>query len=349
MTIALPNPGRGRRSAEAELMHQRQIEEFCHAILEINSSLDFRVSSRGWCYILEEHGLGKGDFDRAQRVINDCRKSGLLPLNICADDGARQAVHLDQANADVNPFSVDDEVERELDNIENARQEAIESAGWGYSPFGFWHSQDTYIEMLVEKIDLKELFSGICAEFCIPIANSRGWPDINSRATMMQRFSAMEAEGKCCVLLYCGDHDPAGLQISESLRAMFLDLAPAVGWHPGRLIIDRFGLDEEFIEEHRLSWIEGLETGSGRSLENPRHPDHYKPYVQDYLHQFGARKVEANALVVRPDAARELCRSAITEYVDDDAPHAYLRARREAQNEIRAQVLERLGEEGGAI
>ncbi len=349
MKIALPNPGRGRRSAEAELKYQRQIEEFCGAILEINSRLDFRVSSRGWCYILEEHGLGKGDFDRAQRVVNDCRKSGLLPLNICADDGTRKAIHLDQADASINPYSVDDEVERELENIETARQEAIDSAGWSYSPYGFWHSQDTYIEMLVEKIDLKELFSGICADFCIPIANSRGWPDINSRAAMMLRFAEMEAEGKRCVLLYCGDHDPAGLQISESLRAMFLDLAHAVGWHPGRLVIDRFGLDEGFIEEHRLSWIDGLETGSGRSLESPRHPDHQKPYVQDYLRQFGARKVEANALVVRPDAARVLCRTAITKYVDDDAPLAYRRARQQAQSEIKARVMERLGEEGDAV
>ena len=338
MVIALPSPGRGRRSAEAELKYQRQLEEFCGAILEINSS-----------YILEEHGLGKGDFDRAQRVVNDCRKSGLLPLYICADDGTRKAIHLDQADASINPYSVDDEVERELENIETARQEAIDSAGWSYSPYGFWHSQDTYIEMLVEKIDLKELFSGICADFCIPIANSRGWPDINSRAAMMLRFAEMEAEGKQCVLLYCGDHDPAGLQISESLRAMFLDLAYAVGWHPGRLVIDRFGLDEGFIEEHRLSWIDGLETGSGRSLENPRHPDHQKPYVQDYLRQFGARKVEANALVVRPDAARLLCRTAITKYVDDDAPLAHQRARRRAQSEIKARVMELLGEEGGAV
>ena len=346
MKIALPNPGRGRRSAEAELKHQRQIEEFCGAILEINSRLDFRVSSRGWCYILEEHGLGKGDFDRAQRVVNDCRKAGLLPLNICADDGTRKAVHLDEANANLNPYSIDDEVERELENIETARADAIEAAGWDYSPYGFWHAQDTYVEMLVEKIDLKELFSGICADFCIPIANSRGWPDINSRASMMQRFANMEAEGKQCVLLYCGDHDPAGLQISESLRGMFLDLAHAVGWHPGRLIIDRFGLDEGFITEHRLSWIDGLETGSGRSLENPRHPDHQKPYVQDYLRQFGARKVEANALVVRPDAARQLCRTAITEYVDDDAPLQYTSARASAQQQIKEMVLIRLGEEG---
>ena len=48
--------------------------------------MDFDVGSRGWCYMLERHGLRKGDFDDAQRLINTCRKSGDLPLDICAED-----------------------------------------------------------------------------------------------------------------------------------------------------------------------------------------------------------------------------------------------------------------------
>ncbi|HUS55896.1 MAG TPA: hypothetical protein VMY41_18040 [Thermohalobaculum sp.] len=345
MTISLPNPGRGRRSAESESRYQCQIEEFCDAILDINSRLDFRVSSRGWCYILEEHGLGKGDFDRAQRIINQCRKDGPLPIDICADDGARQAIHLDIADASVNPYSIDDEVERELEDIENARQRAIDMAGWSYSPHGFWRDQHYYLEMLVEKVDLMSLFSGICADFCIPIANNRGWGDINGRAAMMRRFANMEAEGKRCVLLYCGDHDPAGLHISESLRANLADIK-AVGWRPDNLIIDRFGLNAEFVEEHRLSWIDGLETGSGGNLASPRHHDHKKPYVQDYIARFGAKKVEANALVARPEAGRELCRKAIAKYVDEDAPRNYRRACQDSSREINARVMERLGENG---
>ena len=70
MKIVIPNPGRGRRSPDAEIKHQQDLAEFCDAIMDINSTLDFRVSGRGWCYILEEHGLGKGDFDRAQKIIN---------------------------------------------------------------------------------------------------------------------------------------------------------------------------------------------------------------------------------------------------------------------------------------
>ena len=44
-------------------------------------------------------------------------------------------------------------------------------------------------------------------------------------------------------------------------------------------------------------WINNLETASGKRLDDPKHPDHKKPYVQDYIREFGVRKREANALV----------------------------------------------------
>jgi len=58
---------------------------------------------------------------------------------------------------------------------------------------------------------------------------------------------------------------------------------------------------------------------SGGNLADRSHADHCKPYVQNYLSEFGARKVEANALVVRPAAGRKLCREAILKYVPETA------------------------------
>ena len=85
----LPTSRRGRRSAEQQSAHEAELEQFAARIREINSTLEFQISSRGWCYILEEHGLSKGEFDRAQTLLNDCRKSVLLPLDICKEDDAR--------------------------------------------------------------------------------------------------------------------------------------------------------------------------------------------------------------------------------------------------------------------
>lgn len=125
-------------------------------------------------------------------------------------------------------------------------------------------------------------------------------------------------------MLYCGDFDPGGLNISNHIRSNLAKLTGATGWSPDNLIIDRFGLNFDFIEEQRLTWIENLSTGSGGDLGSPKHPDHYRPYVQNYIRQYGVRKVEANALVTRPEAGRELCRQAILKYLDGDAADDYL-------------------------
>ena len=120
-------------------------------------------------------------------------------------------------------------------------------------------------------------------------------------------------------------------------------MSGATGYTPDNLIVDRFGLNFDFIEAEGLSWSENLVTSSGEDLANERHPDHGKPYVQNYLRQFGARKVEANALVVRPEAGRCLCLDAVRRYVPD-AVLANFEARRvEAQIGAKAEILQLLG------
>jgi hypothetical protein len=322
----LPRRSRGRQSAESEAAYQAGRAAFCELVLQIRSSLDFAVGSRGYSYLLEEYGLAKSDFDLAQALINDCRKSGELPIDICAEDGARAFDHVERTD-DTTP---DEEAEDVLNYVRNAER--------AYRPVSFWDYQSCYLQMLVEKIDLRNLFSPVCAEFHVPLSNTRGWSDISQRAELMRRFTEHEAEGRRCVLLYCGDHDPAGLQISDTLRKNLADLSGAVGWKPDNLEIFCFGLNADFIERHGLTWIDGLATANSLPLDNPKHPDHRKPYVQDYLAQFGARKCEANALVVRPQEGRQLCREAILNYVDLDGVAACQRDLAEAQQEAATAI-----------
>jgi hypothetical protein len=65
--------------------------------------------------------------------------------------------------------------------------------------------------------------------------------------------------------------------------------------------------------------------------------------VQNYLRDYGARKVEANALVIRPEAGRRLCLDAITKYIDADAPQEYFEMCQKAQRQINQTVRERTG------
>jgi hypothetical protein len=329
--ITIPKRARGRPSPAAAARYAEDLVEFCKRVREIRASLDFDVSARGWCYILEEHGATKADFPAIENLFVACRKSGSLPLDICAEDDARAADHIE---------NVTDESPEEFVRgwIEYVRDDACDS----YNPISLWEDSEYYVEMWVEKIDLKSLFSDICKRYTIPLINIRGRTCLNSRAGTMRRFLEPERQGKTCVLLYCGDHDPSGLQISDAIRSDMESMTGATGYSPDGLVIDRLGLNADFIKRQRLSWTDNLITSSGEDLANPDHEDHRKPYVQDYLAKFGARKVEANALVVRPDAGRRLCLDAIRRYVSDEFLSGFEARREAAQQEARAVVAQLL-------
>ena len=140
------------------------------------------------------------------------------------------------------------------------------------------------------------------------------------------------------MLLLCGDHDPGGLHITDKMKKNLSDLNKAVGWSPANLIVIRFGLNAEFIDENNLTWIDNLETSSGQQLDDPDHKDHDKDYVQTYIEQFGVRKCEANALVVIPEIGRQLCRDAILQFVPADAPARYRRRLNREQAKLRKAI-----------
>lgn len=330
--LQLPKRKPGRQSAEAEANYQAQVTEFCALIKQIASTLDFKVGSRGFCYLLEPHGLRKGDFDKAQLAITHCRKSGDLPLDICAEDESRSTIGVEDLD---NP-DVKAEAQRKIDYLRNHAHEY-------YTPISFWNDLDTYVEVAVEKLDLRSLFEQMCTEFCVPVTNFKGWSDLHSRAAMMQRFRDHEAAGRKCVFLVCGDHDPGGLQITGFLPKNLADLSGAVGWSPDNLLITRFGLNADFIDEHNLTWIDNLITSKDNDLADPRNKEHHAVYVQDYIRRFGVGKCEANALVVAPEIGRRLCRDAILEHVPADAPRNYQRRlereRKKLQRELRARIV----------
>ena len=279
----------------------KMLRNFSLFIKHIQENIDFKVSGRGWCYQLEQYGfISKGDFPKAQGCINECRKLGYLPIDFVAEDEARAFGGIEQPNKDTP-----------LENLITYLN-ATEHSYRYYTP-DWWEGEEYYLMMLVEKIDLVTLFEPICKEYHMPIANSRGWSSILQRYEIIQLAKKAEDLGLTPVLLYCGDHDPHGLAISDYLIKNIRDLYQATKYWGDNLIIDRFGLNFEFIEETGLSWIDNLETGSGKQA------DLNDPIVAKYVEQFGMRKCEANALVIDPEAGRDLCRRSIESYLDEGA------------------------------
>lgn len=301
----------------SQKMTRQKLSEFAQLLRDMQRGINFKVSSRGWCYLMEQGGyINKSQFDKIDNAINRCRKEGLLPVDFVAEEDARAFAGVEKPS----DGSTYDTLQWMLRDVIN---------GHKYFTPNWWEGEEYYIQVVVEKIDLKTLFEPICAEYHIPIANAKGWSSILQRAEYARRFKAAEENGLKCVLLYCGDHDPDGLRISETLRENIRQISDIVwgdgwvGYDPTSLIIERFGLNYEFIVANNYTWIDNLITGSGKDLSSPLHPNNKLQYVKQYLNSIGARKCEANAIVTTPRQAERLIRAAIEKFLGDDSAERF--------------------------
>jgi hypothetical protein len=315
--------------------NDERLHEFADELQRMSGRIGFKVSARGWCYLLEQaRMINKDGFNKVEELINTCRRRGFLPVDFVAEEDARA-------------FSgIENPTDGTIKSILKLMCRDVLTGERYYTP-DWWDGEDYYIQMLVEKIDLKTLFSPVADEYHIPIANSKGWSSILQRAEYARRFKEAEERGLTCILLYCGDHDPDGLRISDTIRANLEQVAEVQwsdgeeGYDPADLEIVRFGLNYDFITQQGYTWIDNLITGSGKNLADPKHRNFRLPYVQQYLHTIGERKCEANAIVTTPNDARQLVRDAI-ESIIGDARNRFAEKRRIVRERY-AELLEETG------
>jgi hypothetical protein len=322
---------------------------FANNLQEISDQVGMKMSARGWAYFCEGLRLiNKDQFDRVENLINECRQRGYLPVDFTAEEEARKFAGVEDV-ADYPP-----------EHLIRMYLKAALNSGHYYTP-DWWEDETYYIQMIVEKVDLKSLFEPVCKRYKIPIATARGWASITMRANYARRFKEAEDDGKVCVLLYCGDFDPDGLRISEFLRSNLKDIKDVVwsdkttGYNPASLKIDRFGMNYDFIESNHLTWIDNLITGSkgciarvkngkivrGTTAGGKPHPNFPMGYVQNYLNEYGVRKCEANAMVKAKEASMTLCKEAIEKWLGRDADIRFI-AKREAQIAYVKEYIDRL-------
>jgi len=325
--LRLPLKTTGRPSKAWQANHSAELSDFADKIKRIGAEIGNKVSSRGWCYLLEGMRLiNKDQFDIAEDVINECRYKGVIPMDFVASDQSRSFSYVEN----LNPRSVDPK-----EYLARQIRSLLDSPNYK-EDVAFWKSQGVFIQMMVEKIDLRELFKPICSKYHVPIGNAKGWSDMLSRWQLALRFKEAEELGLKVVLLYYGDHDPAGLLISETLRKNLDDISEASKWTPKNLIIDRFGLNHDFIMKYGLVWIDNLISGSGKP------PDKNKAYVREYVKKFGERKVEANAILRIRDISCKYCEDTILKYMKPNPFDEYKKAVTEKQEEVR-KLMDTMG------
>jgi len=338
--IKLPQNFKGRKSEIQQIQYDSELRDFAKNLIflqhEISQKVHIeeedKISARGWCYLLEGFGtISKDQFDLCFGIINFCRKEGYLPIDFTAQDEARSFFNVE---------SLTEDHETPIDYL-NSYLRWIKKCDESKKDISFWESQEYYIQMVVEKIDVRNLFHDICEKYHIAISNARGWSDMLSRNDLIQRFKEAETIGLKPVLLYYGDFDPAGIKIAETFRKNIADLEKATGYNPKDLIIDHFGLTIDFINENDILWIDNLITGGKRNLGQL-----YKQYKEgksnvklfdyeiQYIEKHGVRKCEANAILPIRNIAIDNCEETIIKYLGENPFEIYDKKIEEKRKEV---------------
>lgn len=305
-------------------------------IEDLSYQTGYKFGPRGWAYYVEGLGLiTKGEFNRFESLLTQMRKAGELDPDVIEPDASRIAAEVGDFEASYG--SPKEQADYAVSQIKE------ELDGWASSYYreGFWDDLDHYVEMIVEKKDLIQIFGKAARKRRVRITNGKGDTDIHSRLAILKRFREQSYRGRKCILLAIGDHDPKGLQIVDGLYRTLLSCRDVKGldWDPDFEVVN-IGLTEEQIDRLGLMKIENLETGGGRDLSNPRHPDHYKPYVQDYMAEFGVWKVEANALVADPEQAVQIFEDAVEPFIPARHLGNVIRRNRPGQDQVREAISE---------
>lgn len=163
-----------------------------------------------------------------------------------------------------------------------------------------WDTQGVRVYIIVEKEALVSVFERIAQEYDVPLLAARGYPSMS----VMRSFAeadikvAIEEEGKRCVVLHFGDHDPSGLDMTRDLEER----------------LNVFGCDPEMWEIKRLA----LNMDQVRKHKPPPNPAKMTDSrFGDYAKRYGQKSWELDAL--KPSVLVELARSNILPEIDTDA------------------------------
>ena len=147
-------------------MYAKDRLELVEVLKDLQAKIGFRVSARGWCYAMEQAGyVNKSQFNKVEEAINTCRKEGVLPVDFVAEEDARAFTGVETPSGET---------------IKELLRRMLYDVLHGYNHFSpdWMEGEDYYIQVLVEKVDLKTLFAPVCRDYRIPIANGKGWQSV---------------------------------------------------------------------------------------------------------------------------------------------------------------------------
>jgi hypothetical protein len=236
-------------------------------------------------------------------LVSDARLAGLIDWDMIKDRGRVMAK---------NPHWDDP-------------KDFVESVANHYR-FDIWHDQTNYVEVMVEKQALEGVLMPVCKEMDVPFTANKGYTSSSAVYEASRRFINKWNEGRELHVIYLGDHDPSGIDMTRDVLDR-LDLF--VKTSTGRE--EEIGPNEvEAVNVHRIA----LNMDQVRVLNPPENPAKLTDSrAEGYIKRFGRKSWELDA--IEPRQLASLVRNAITGLLDIKKFNASVKK----MNEDRAKLL----------
>lgn len=175
-------------------------------------------------------------------------------------------------------------------------KEIIKSASYQYRK-DIWENQVYYVEVWVEKEALSNVVGRVADELDVPYFCCRGYVSQSEMWSASQRLQKKQREGKYCVIIHLGDHDPSGIDMSRDIE--------------DRLLL--FGVDYEMFEFRRIA----LNMEQINLYNPPPNPAKLTDSrCGSYISKYGDESWELDAL--EPKVIHDLITTNVTEFWDYD-------------------------------
>lgn len=236
-------------------------------------------------------------------LVSDARLAGLIDWNIIKDRGREMIQNSHWANP----------------------AEIVRTAAQSFR-LDRWADQPRYVEVMVEKQALEGVLVPVCREMDVPFTANKGYSSSSAMYEASKRFIQRAEAGKELFILYLGDHDPSGIDMTRDVLDR-LDLFVKTSMDR----TDEIGPNElPAVEVQRLA----LNMDQIEELNPPENPAKLTDSrATRYIQRFGNSSWELDA--IEPRRMASIVRTAITRLLN----RRLWTASGERQDAMRAELL----------
>ena len=167
-------------------------------ILDEYAGLGYAMTLRQLYYQLVSRGLIPNEqryYKRLGEVITKAREGGFIDWNAIVDRGRNpvMASHWKDGGALLQAAAQQFRLDR-------------------------WADQPNYVEIWCEKDALSSVLEPICDRYHIMFMANRGYSSATAMWQAAQRVQAAENRGQQPVVIYLGDHDPSGMDMTRDVQ-----------------------------------------------------------------------------------------------------------------------------------